>query len=612
MKWIVVSGQWSVMMLAGLLFVPASSPADETKKAADDVQDFVFLAEARPILVRLHVRVDGKPLQAVSDDFLKHLFSYLDINKDGVLSKEEVERVPTLDRILSGGLGNVGRGGGGGRPGRAAPPPGPSMEDLDTDKDGKVTFAELAAYYRKSGYVPFQVQVSSTQANPLGALAYLGGPKPEPPVKAVSEAIFKLLDANGDGKLTKEELAAAPAALLKLDEDDDEIVTPQELVPNAPGQNNPLAGFGAMGRPARANPSAGNDILVPLPSPGTVHEELVARLQKRYGPKAEKLTRKQLGLDEATFARLDINKDGVLDSTELAGFVKQTPDLELIVRLGKIKGTEARVEIVSEKGKPPFGGKAMMKSGLVHLDLGVTQADLRTGDEERADRFNGIIRQQVAGQFRQADTNGDGFIDETEAKNSRFFRGVFKAMDRDGDGKISEKEFTAYLDKMRDLQARASAGCVTLVLADQSRGLFELLDTDRDGRLSIYEMRQAPKLLARLDRDGKGHLTRDDIPRNYQLTLRRGSAGGDPLGGAGAIFNRLYGGSSYKNEPSRPAAGPMWFQKMDRNRDGFVSRREFLFSDELFRKIDLDGDGLISLAEAEKADVLFRKGEKDR
>jgi hypothetical protein len=48
-----------------------------------------------------------------------------------------------------------------------------------------------------------------------------------------------------------------------------------------------------------------------------------------------------------------------------------------------------------------------------------------------------------------------------------------------------------------------------------------------------------------------------------------------------------------------PAQGPLWFQKMDRNRDGDVSRREFLGSDEQFRKIDTNGDGLISREEAE-------------
>jgi len=49
------------------------------------------------------------------------------------------------------------------------------------------------------------------------------------------------------------------------------------------------------------------------------------------------LTRKQLGLDEATFKKLDTNGDGVLDSKELGGFVKRTPDIELVLRLGKKK-----------------------------------------------------------------------------------------------------------------------------------------------------------------------------------------------------------------------------------------------------------------------------------
>ena len=46
---------------------------------------------------------------------------------------------------------------------------------------------------------------------------------------------------------------------------------------------------------------------------------------------------------------------------------------------------------------------------------------------------------------------------------------------------------------------------------------------------------------------------------------------------------------------------PLWFQKMDRTRDGDVSRREFLGTDEEFRRIDTDGDGLIDAKEAEAA-----------
>ena len=44
---------------------------------------------------------------------------------------------------------------------------------------------------------------------------------------------------------------------------------------------------------------------------------------------------------------------------------------------------------------------------------------------------------------------------------------------------------------------------------------------------------------------------------------------------------------------------------MDTNRDGDLSRREFLGSDEDFKKLDADADGLISAKEAEAAEKIW-------
>ena len=47
-------------------------------------------------------------------------------------------------------------------------------------------------------------------------------------------------------------------------------------------------------------------------------------------------------------------------------------------------------------------------------------------------------------------------------------------------------------------------------------GLFDMLDTNRDNRLSVRELRQAPKLLEKLDRDRKGAIVADDVPRTVE------------------------------------------------------------------------------------------------
>ncbi|HYT88658.1 MAG TPA: EF-hand domain-containing protein [Gemmataceae bacterium] len=599
--WSVNRGPWIVAALVLALSLTQAHGLQPVG-VSDHAQDFVFLAEARPLLIRVHARIDGQSLQAAHDDFLKYLFRHLDINGDGVLSKEEAARAPTLESILSGvpggGFGGFGMGGLG--------VTAPTMAELDADGDGKVTPAELATYYRNKGLVSFQFQAATAGGNPF--TAFIGGGKSEPSVKAVSEAIFALLDKDGDGKLTKAELAAAPAALLALDADDDEIVTARELVPASKAPGSGMAGAAMMMGAAGKNSSGiGERMVLMVTTRGVAPANLASRLQERYGSKdSTKLSRKALGMDKATFNALDANRDGVLDATELANFVKRPPDLELVVRIGTREDGEARVEVVTAKGQPaPLAGKVRMLDGVALLDLGVTRAEVRGTEEYRTDRLGGVLRQQYGSQFTQADKDRNGFVDEEESKKVAFFRGTFKAMDRDGDGKVSEKEFYAYLDSLQQLQKRARAACVTLVVTDESRGLFDLLDVNRDGKLSVREMRGAVELLGKFAGD-KGYLTRTDLPHSYRLTVKSGPAnkgGLDPL----AAFEELYGGSGSADAHEGPAAGPAWFRKMDRNRDGDVSRREWLGSEELFRRIDTDGDGLISAEEANRYDALHRK-----
>jgi Ca2+-binding EF-hand superfamily protein len=588
----------ALVVLSGLALAPAAAPVQRTHGS----QDFVFLAESRPILVRMRARLDDRSVEAVWGDFMKYLFAYLDVNGDGVLSKEEAERVPTISQIRNAGL-SLGGGRGGMMGGKMAEP---KMENLDTDKDGKVSLAELSDFYRRNGFGPFQYQLETT-FRPQG-LELFSGKGIEPPVETVSAAIFNLLDTNGDGKLSKEELTAAPDVLLRMDEDQDEMITPRELVPNF----QPRGGMMAMMMRGRGKDKDKKvTTVVPIPTSGEAPADLAKAMQQRYAPRAKgevKFNRKQLGLDEATFRRLDTDGDGVLDSKELAGFVKLPPDLELILHLGD-EPTAARIEVVaSEGGLSPLAAKLKARGALALLDLGATRLDFRGkgSEDDGSSQFAGLIRQQVLAQFSTADKDNKGYLTIKDGGGDRFFRDVFKAMDRDGDGKLYQKEVIAYLDEYQKIQAKANASCVALVLADQSRGLFDLLDVNRDSRLSVREMRGAVGLLKELDHEGKGYLSRADLPRSYQLTLRRGPSDANGISETAQIA-AVYGAGYDASKGRQGGVGPRWFQKMDKNRDGDVSRKEWLFSDELFRQIDTDGDGLISLAEAERYEALRRK-----
>src|SRR5262249_45282482 len=154
----------------------------------DDTQTLLYLGDPRPVLVRMHVLIDGKPYSTAWDGFMKKLFEYLDVNGDGSLSKEEAARVPTVNLLRTHYSGVIGifRGGA-----NVAP-----FVELDENKDGKVTPDELRNYYKRTGFGSFQMRGAGGQGR-SGLL---------------TDALFKALDRNGDGKLSRDELVNADEA----------------------------------------------------------------------------------------------------------------------------------------------------------------------------------------------------------------------------------------------------------------------------------------------------------------------------------------------------------------------------------------------------------------
>ncbi|HEY7314554.1 MAG TPA: hypothetical protein VH643_34720 [Gemmataceae bacterium] len=536
---------------------PAAAPTP-LRAVPGDAQDLVLFLDTRPYLIRLHLQVHGKSFQKSWDETIAHLFRYLDADGDGALSPKEAALAPSTTQWvqLMGGI-------------PVEPDSAPEFAALaGGEKEKKGTLDNFLRYYRGAGG---------------GALQVEWGWRP-PAQDRLTDALFKRLDKNKDGALSREELSAAQATLHLLDADGDEIIRAFEL---DPAGAYPVFTFRSS---TDQQPVPANFPFAVL-QPDTPADRLAGQILKLYDrDKNRKLSRTELPLEKSAFEGLDANRDGELDAVELAGWRKLPPELEMIVPLEN----NSRKDILV---MPAMDGKP---NRLAALHPPARDGALRIPVDEKqlelARRSNGpTLRQNMLKQFdRMAGKNG--VLAEKVIYQPPFtFVALLRLADRNGDSQLSRKELADFLELQEKFFFRSSY----LTVVDRGPSLFEFLDADHDGRLSPREMRSAWTRLAPWDRDGKGRLTRQQIPRQFQFVLSHGKP----------RSNLAPAGPGYADMPlfRDRSRGPLWFRKMDRNADGDVSQTEFLGTMEQFRRLDADGDGLIDANEADRADQGLRK-----
>ncbi len=481
----------------------AADPAPTTTARPTVPLEFVMFGDGWPTRVEIRVEVDGKPVSAIWDETFDKMFAFFDRNGDGSLDEKEAATLPAASALRQS-LGNG-----------FTPPIGiaPTFKELDTNGDGKVTAAELAAFYRKSGLGNVLVGVGRI-----------------PTSVELTDALIKHLDTNGDGRINEKELKAAAESLKKLDKNDDELIGAGELLPKSlyPG-------------------AAGTTLFTS--HTGEVPVGVLAKLPIIMLPSDAKDTR---WADEIIRRRAPGSSDA-RTVAEIVEWRKREANAIWTVKLAA--------------GKQASAERFAAPNGRSRIEGWATEGRLREAVAS--------ARKQLSGQFNSPA--------EPEPKGANRGRGgsnlawLTPIADRNGDGELDRKEIDAWLD----LQEQITRGQVLLTVLDGGTGLFEWLDTNHDGALSVRELRRAYDRLADVACLNNGAFDRTKFPHVLLAAASRGypvSLGTDLRG------------------------GPAWFRAMDRNGDGDVSRREFTGPSDVFDKLDLDKDGLLSPEEAANAE----------
>ncbi|HET6878998.1 MAG TPA: EF-hand domain-containing protein [Pirellulales bacterium] len=264
------------------------------------------------------------------------LFKQVDANGDGQISEAEV---PEDKRRLFGRLVSRGDANGDGQLSleeftkamaddeRTAPPAQPGGEQfrqflesdpqevfkrLDANGDGKIELSELPEQMR-GRMERFFDDFDANRDKSLTLDEFKTGQErlramiglPQPSRQAMPGGLLRVLDTNGDGTLSKEEIAAAPESLRKLDQDGDGSLNGRELMAVLPPQP------GQPGNPATAQRKPDGNR---RPEAGAFLERLRGMDQNGDGKWSEDELPPFL---RQQFGKLDANGDKFVDADEL-------------------------------------------------------------------------------------------------------------------------------------------------------------------------------------------------------------------------------------------------------------------------------------------------------
>ena len=509
---------------------PTNKDAPPSQSKIDHF-DLICFAPDHPVVVRFRIRIGSNGIREFRHRYAMQLFRTLDRKRDNFLTRSEVTQVERLGEIASRF--------------RTLPK---TWKDFDTTPtDDRLSPIEFARVVEGALGPSFAVSVPSQGATR-------------------SAKLFTRLDADSDGELDSGEIHNGTRHLKRLDINDDETFSVEELDPLQ------YQAIRAESQPFVALLTANHQVLC---------DRLIAFYGRVQSPgTTATLASKQLGLTAEQVRSVDHNHNGRLDRAELLQYLQHpTPHETIDAALPDLRTRRSRLAVV---GGPTSRGLARLSR-----PWGGWTVQLKAKNT-RSDRL--LTTKFFRLKFLVADENKNKYIEPNEFPQLMLTGASFPMVDSNDDGRVVIEELTEFIKDQTAVQQSR----LLLSVSHSRRSLFELLDTNGDRRLAPREFLEGYSRLGTIDKDRDGRISRTDLSGKFILTLEVARAS---LFTREAMAMPRTPPTSATPTPDR-RGGPKWFRRMDRNGDGDISGREFLGGLSLFDRLDKNRDGLISTGEA--------------
>jgi Ca2+-binding EF-hand superfamily protein len=494
----------------------------------------LFLAREGPLVLDVHLTISGKTPAESLEHLLEEVMLQIAPDRESPVPWDSLLAHPMLEY---GQLGNLNA--------ESEAERIQLTRMYDANGDGLVDQGELARFLTRNsgGARAFSLR---------SANFYYDIHRRDSPLATV-------LDKNGDGVLDATEIGQATERLKQYDMNDDELWFAEDFRRAGDDLPPPLT---------QRRPNLPDSII----SLGQLRDwgTLLFELETIYAL-GQPITSEHLPRQLDRFAALDVDGDGIWRAGEMKGWREVESDLELALHFD--------LSSVAESDPLP--------------DAGLDEATSRNSDRLLADDSGSpdISKQDSATRSTNAPLATPAPVEVlTTSNHLRERMEEIRVLADRLVLVVPGTKLTIYVKDVDDrpgVQAsRATLSQIRARAGNDRDALFSLLDQDHDGRLTAREVATAAARLRAFDRNGDGQLDLDEIPDAYLLVFARG-----PVQNDGTTFQVFPLPERYGSAP------PDWFQAMDRNQDGELSRREFLGTEELFQKLDVNGDGFLELRE---------------